>query len=216
MSQAERFQRLCAWLYAPTKQEQRHYLETNLVLLAYDTEHLLSSIVEDNAGIARERSYMYEMRLLQDIRRRGGKVEDVREGYVNEYGGFILDLPAWLAKVVYDFTCMPPMVEQSVRERTKVKLICKEALEQGYNDKSVMAEVLAELHYWLGYAFFVDISGRSTQQIATVIKHYETALQVYTPERYPKQHAKLCSALDSLCPHPQSASLRFRLQNNKK
>ncbi len=195
MSQTEQFRKLCAWLCLPTPREQRLYLETHLDLLVHDNEQRLEILIAQQADHPTEQQRLrIQRRIFFDARERGGTLEAVREAYINEHGGLILDLQPWLVEVEQLLGALCP-IGQTERMRVVAKVVLKEAIAGLQDDSSSTPEILAELRYHLGRIFSRDSPERSYHPMAMAIDAYEAALQVYSRHRYPLQHRKVLIAL---------------------
>ena len=97
------FQQLVEWLNISMRDQRkgRHFLETNALLMEHETsrelERLIVAQVEDKIEIKQQMQHLQA--LLNDVHRRGNTTRDIREAYVNTYGGFALDLPSWLVEL---------------------------------------------------------------------------------------------------------------------
>ena len=212
MSQTEQFRKLCAWLCLPTQRQQRLHLETHLDLLAHANEQQLEILISQQGDHPTEqRRLCIQRRILCDARERGSTLEAVREAYINEYGGLVLDLQPWLAEVEQLLGALFP-IGQTERMRVITKIVLKETITRLQVDSSSTPEILAELQYQLGRVFFRDLPERSWHPLTMAIDAYEAALQVYTRSRYPLQHRKVLVALGDAYRSYQDAKQREHLE----
>ena len=191
------FQQMVLWLsstmYAPRK--GRRYLERNLTLLEIEVdrelEKLIAAHMHDTFEV-KQQMQTYQA-LLRDIHQRGGTLNAIREAYVNAYGGFALDLPQWLEKVEEKQALLRRLNRPERTTRAQVALL-REAFMRALQDGSVARECIAEIQNVLGNTLVQNSHSYSyaahLQALEQGMACHESALSVYTFERYPLQHAK--------------------------
>jgi len=194
MAITECYQKLAPWLTEPISRINRVYLETHLELLASEFEHFLELLIREHHDHPYEQQLRIRQQLLHDARERGGTVQAVRAAYVNMFGGLILDLPVQLAEVEQQLTTLS-CVEWTGRIIAVCKMQLNEAIECAPLCDEIVPEIVAELQYQLGKLFAATSSRYSSQVLTRIIAYYELALQVYTSEHYPLQHAKILIAV---------------------
>src|SRR6266487_2501147 len=191
------FQQLIEWLNVSMRdyRKGRHYLETNALLMEHETdkelERLIIAQVEETIEIKQQMQYLQA--LLRDARRRGKTPAAIQDAYVNTYGGFVLDMPAWLEQAEQERSLLVRL-RRPDRTTKKHVLLLQETLTRAVQDKNVAPEIIAEFHNELGYTLLQGPHPQSqaeyTQMLEQVMGCYEAALQVYTFERYPFQYAR--------------------------
>ncbi len=191
------FQQLVLWLNKSMKsyREGRHYLATNTILTAHETDKELARLISAHAQDQREiRDQMHQhLALLQDARNRGGNVEAMREAYINIFGGWILDIPSWLSKIEEDLLFLNKLRRPERTKFARIRLL-QDAINFAEQDERVEREVIAELHNELGTLLLQNPFPHSRkdhiQAIQQSINCHKTALDIYTIARYPFQYAK--------------------------
>ncbi len=205
MSQTEQLQELLAWLPLPTPRERYYYLAKHLELLTLEHDHAMDVLIGLFSDQPEEQKRLrIEQQALCDARARGGTAEAVRQAYIDEYGGLVVGLPYGLEEVEHMLSARL-VSRQSERARSVTKMLLKYAIEYVQTDHSLPAEMLAELHYQLGTMFAQDLPGQSIQLLTMITTYYEAALLIYTPDRYPKQYAKVQVALKDVYRFCQAA-----------
>lgn len=195
------FQQIVDWLYisARSSRKGRAYLEKNQVLLQEgidkELERLITAHAEDHAET---RQQIDHLTLLRDIRTRTNTIDPIREAYVNRYGGFALDLPAWLEETEKQITFLKKLRRPERTNRRQEQLL-RQTLDRISNENNIAPEVRAEIQNQLGCllaqgAHYTTPQTRLQAYKAAIACHKE-ALQVFTAERYPLQYAKTCAYL---------------------
>ncbi len=191
------YQKLSPWLCTPLDQTSRAYLETHLDLLTDEYEQFLAIFVSQHENSPVDQQLLRTLQhLLRESRERGGTQQAVRDAYINVFGGLILDLPAWLARVEQQLEVVFSLA-QTDRLVAENKMRLKEAISQAVREH-LAPEIVAELQYQLGRLFANGVLQCSTGALKTAIGCYEASLRIYTPERYPLQYAKILAALDDV------------------
>jgi hypothetical protein len=197
MSMIECYEKLSAWLCCvPIGRASRAYLETHLDLLTSEIEQFLELFIDLHSDCPHERQWLRIMQgLLQDANTRGGTRRAVRDAYVNEFGGLILDLPLRLLEVEQHLAVIPSAswTDRSVAVR---KMQLRDAIDYALADRQVAPAIVAELQYQLGSLFINKPARLSSALCQTATGYFEASLQVYTFKRYPLQHAKVSTALN--------------------
>jgi tetratricopeptide (TPR) repeat protein len=191
------FQQLVEWLNVSVRDYRKgcHYLEANALLMEHETdkelERLIIAQVEEKIEIKQQMQHLQA--LLRDARRRGRTPAAVRDAYVNTYGGFVLDMPAWLEQAEQERSLLVRL-RRPDRTTKKHVLLLQATLTRAEQDNDVAPEVIAELHNELGYILLQGPHPKSraeyTQMLEQVMNNHEAALQVYTFEHYPFQYAR--------------------------
>ena len=198
MSLTACYQKLSPWLYSPLDRTGRAYLETHLDLLNGESDAFLELfIAEHKDALEVQRCLRLARHILHDAGARGGTLQAVREAYINVFGGLILDPPAWLQEIEQRWMhiLVSPQVEWTERSATLSKWHLREAIERAQADSTVVPEIGAELCYLLGNLFAHDLLRRPSSLFETTVEHYTSALQIYTPDRYPLRRAKILLTL---------------------
>src|SRR5450755_3114878 len=93
-------QKLLEWLDISSIRAQRRFLETHIDLVTLESERILEGAILEQADtpeiVAALRSHI---RILSDAGKRDSTPQAVREAYVNEEAGLVLDLPPWLERI---------------------------------------------------------------------------------------------------------------------
>jgi len=191
------FQQLVEWINISMRdfRKGRHFLESNALLMERgsdkELERLIVAQVEDHIEMKRQMRYLQA--LLCNARQRGGTATAISEAYVNTYGGFVLDLPAWLEQAE-EARLLLARLRRPERTTKKHVLLLQETIERARQDKEVAPEVIAELQNELGYTLLQGPHPQSqaeyTQMLGQAIGCHEAALRTYTFERYPFQYAR--------------------------
>jgi tetratricopeptide (TPR) repeat protein len=202
------FQQLVEWLNISMRDQRkgRHFLETNELLMDSETnrelERLIAAQVEEKIEVKQQMQHLQA--LLHDVHRRGNKTEAIREAYVNTYGGLALDLPPWLNELEEQRMQLLRLRRPDRTTRNHVRLL-RAALDHAKHDRSVAPEVIAELQNELAYTLLQGPHPTSQTEYIDMLEqamsYHESALQVYTFERYPFQYAKTYSQLGIICQH---------------
>ncbi|MFL5592411.1 MAG: CHAT domain-containing protein [Ktedonobacteraceae bacterium] len=154
--------------------------------LDQERERALRKQAWDAAALVRD--VRAHLRILQDIRARGGGIQAIREGYVNARGGFALDLPRWLQQVEREHARLAQQrrPDQTVESRA---LLWHKALKRANTRSSLEPEVHAEIwaRLWDALSDRVDAHRRDAQEEG--IAALTAAQQIYTRDRYPIQWA---------------------------
>lgn len=196
------FQQIVYWLSISTHsyRKGRYYLEKNQVLLQEasdkELERLITAHAEDHAE-TKQQMYNHQA-LLRDVRTRNNTTYSIREAYVNMYGGFTLDLPTWLEEIEKQIAFLEKFHRPERTSRRQEHLL-RYALGKINLENNIAPEVGAEIQNQFG-RLLAQNPHYSTQQeclqsLETAIRCHETALKVFTAERYPLQYAKTCTYL---------------------
>lgn len=191
------FQQLVFWLSSSmySSRKGRQYLETNPTLLERNTDRELTRLITAEAEDKPEMRLQMNnhLLLLQDARRRGETSEAIREAYINIYGGFALDLPAWLEDIEQRRQFLGQLRRPERTKKASITLL-RQTLSQAQQDKDTAQETIAELQNELGVQLLQSpyplTQSLYVQTIQDAIACHDAALSVYTIERYPFQYAK--------------------------
>ncbi len=195
------------WLSLPTYHEERCFLEAHPTLLApvYEEAFRRFSVLSqkqmvdargkhvDSPETIKEIKKIIQgyLQLLTDIRARGSTPLAIREAYVNAHGGLVLDVPEWMSVAEQ---CMERGWGKNADEEPPVEYFT-EVLARAKSDTGAAAETVAELYVLLQSALAKDNKPHTqTKQIS----YLESALKIYTRERYPLQYARVQYALGTL------------------
>jgi hypothetical protein len=191
------FQQLVLWLSKSMNsyREGRHYLEKNTTLVAHETDKELTRIISAHTQDQLEMlEQMHQhLVLLRDARNRGGNLEAMRDAYINIFGGWILDIPSWLAKIEDDLLFLNKLRRPERTKYARITLL-QDAINFAEQDERVEPEVLAELLNELGTLLLqspLPLSHKDhIQAIRQSIHCHSAAIKIYTIARYPLQYAK--------------------------
>jgi tetratricopeptide (TPR) repeat protein len=196
------FQQIVYWLSVSTHsyRKGRYYLEKNQALLVEasdkELERLITAHAEDRVE-TKQQMYNHQA-LLRDVRTRTNTTDSIREAYINMYGGFTLDLPAWLEEIEQQIAFLAKLHRPERTSRRQAQLL-RYALDKINFDTNIAPEVCAELQNQFG-CLLAQSSHYATQQerlqaFEIAIRCHEAALKVFTAYRYPLQHAKTSTYL---------------------
>src|SRR5947209_19996298 len=194
-------QLIFSWLQIATYREERRFLEAHPELLDVRSDHILTTytaqFAENTEVVEALRNHLD---VLRAVRARGGSVGAVREVYTDSYGGFVLDVPAWLETVEQQFASL----EEGAAGQKAVeseRLLCM-AIANARRDSSIAAETLAELQLQLASMLKESLSANRSQTYGATIDAYRAALQTYTFARYPHRFAWIQYNLGNIyCEH---------------
>ena len=177
------YQKLSPWLCTPLDQTSRAYLETHLDLLTDEYEQFLAIFVSQHENSPVDQQLLRTLQhLLRESRERGGTQQAVRDAYINVFGGLILDLPAWLARVEQQLEVVFSLA-QTDRLVAENKMRLKEAISQAVREH-LAPEIVAELQYqWEDYSQteYSNVQQvRSKPPLAATKPHYASILQSAT------------------------------------
>jgi len=189
-------EQMLAWLDRPSPREQRHFLETHPDLLSPESDTILQALLAQEADqIKSGQKFRDALFLLQDIRGRGEKGGAIREGYVNLYGGFALDLPPWLEEIEVQLTVLKQAKEPEQTAEERVAMLDK-ALQRAQKEKDLAPEILATLRYELASALWRRHKHSSLLEAGITL--CEQVLDNYTLTHYPQQYAQTQSVLGNI------------------
>jgi len=182
---------LRTWLDLPSPRERRRFLEAHLELLDARSDTILHELLaQETESHAERQRWRGALALLQDARARGGTQATVREAYVNVYGGFALDLPAWLEVVEQQLGEVRPARWSDPKAALREGLL-RQSLARAKGDGTIAPETLAALHHALSIALQQHPYINRVQAHKAAIKECEEALNVYALSRYPYQYAAI-------------------------
>lgn len=189
-----------SWLMLTSFRDQRRFLEKHPELLGPEsTQHLdqLRTVLRRNADtllsmagrppddIAEAfRDLHAHAELLDDVQARGGNVQAVRDAYVDAHGGFTVDLPQWAEDVLLRLAHPAPAHDGTGLQESRTVLL-REAVARAEQDPAVAAETLAEFRNELGRTLARHPA--EPRQLSAADSLHWQALQVFEPERYPRQ-----------------------------
>jgi CHAT domain-containing protein/tetratricopeptide (TPR) repeat protein len=195
--------RLQEWINVPTYRGERQFLEHHPELLDSTIDQVLGAMIQSarehiddlvrqGAGnrqqvLAQIRDLVNRQAMLRDARTRGGTIAAIREAYVNWNGGFMLDVPDWLAQIeqqIADLRRAGPVA--SARQRIQ---LWQDTIARARGDGGIAPETIAEMQNRLAGAFKEDRSLDHSAAVEQAIELHQMALRVYTRERYPHQWA---------------------------
>ncbi len=144
-----------SWLDTPGYRAQRRFLEAHLSLATPGSKVSISNYSAQHAEQLEQEHTLHEyLEVLDEVYRRSGTVDAVREAYVDKYGGFVLDLPEWLIAARQQ---LDSYSEVEDFERTTPYLpLLHQVIARAQEDTSVAPETLAELQNNLGLAVSKD------------------------------------------------------------
>jgi tetratricopeptide (TPR) repeat protein len=185
---------LMDWLAFPAGREQRRFLAAHPELLQPRCLALLDEWIRAEARQEEAQRLREARSLLQDVLERGGTAETVCEAYVNAYGGFMLDLPAWLEEVEGRLSALRRLGQPHQTAPARVELL-RGALDRASGESAMPPELLGALQYELALAWQEQPPTDLSQAYETVIALCESALRGLSRDRYPRQHAYILNAL---------------------
>ena len=181
---------LIDWLTPRSHREERRFLEAHPELLSAESDAILRELLWLNYGAPGETVIRRAQRLLSDIRARGGTIQAIRDSYVNEYGGFSLDLPNWLETVLaqYEHLLDSDHPSQSAAERLT---LLRAAYQRAVDDPAVPQAALASLANNLSVAITEDPHVSQTEGFTEALQALITARAIYLFEQFPYQYAMI-------------------------
>lgn len=196
------FQQVVFWLSVSTRacRKGRIYLENNPALLQIESDRELERLVLAHAEeqIEMKQQMSYHLDLLRDARRRGGTTSAIRTAYTNLFGGFALDIPAWLEEVERHRLFLLHLQRPERTNKAYCQLL-QHVIAKAVKDQNIAPETIAELQNELGIllvqsTYYTSQQAR-IQAFETAINCHEAALHVFDQQRYPLQYAKTCRCL---------------------
>lgn len=183
---------LVQWFALPTPREQRRFLETHLHLLAPASDGLLMEELGRTGGQPAEPQRLREaLRVLQDARTRGGTEEAVRAAYVNRFGGWALDVPAWLAPLEQERALWQHSRRPDQAEADRRRVLLHQALARSQDDPTMAAEIQATLQYELAHVLWKSPCLERRQVMEEALSACHAACRVFTDTGSPHQSAQL-------------------------
>lgn len=204
----ELFAALYRWLGIDHPSASRRFLQMHLELLSPAAVLLIRRMIvelNDPSGLLwqmfdsddqsevdeGERDQLRErIGLLNDIHRRGGTKQAIRDIYIDVYGGIALDMPPWLDHAMKR---LQMLIGTGLSERTLPMIISGLQLivDQAENAPDVPPEMLAELRFYLQEMLKespdADTAPIQEERIAIL----QDILHTYTRERYPRRYAEI-------------------------
>jgi len=184
---------LSTWLSGSTFREHRRFLEARPELPASLSDYLsdlitqhgeISLDAETSKVLAQARECL---NLLRDIRARGSDVTAIRQGYINFYGGFALDIPSWLEEV----ESQVHELEHTDRpdQTAAHAALLRKAIARAERVADVAPETIATLKILLWKACWNITDANTRQNQEEGITCLLEARQIYTLANYPYQYA---------------------------
>src|SRR6266567_3356819 len=198
----ELVQMLITWLSLPTYREACRFLEAHLELLTSRSYHILAQLTihtEEKEIVSEElvRDMYDHLELLRDAHTRSGTMEAIREIYIDRYGGFVLDLPAWLAAIQQQLADLSQK-ERSDSIAAEQESLLRGAIVRAQGEGNIAPETLAELRIELGNTLAQNSHLGRTQTSETILETYQEALLVFTLPRYPRRYAWIWYSLGNI------------------
>ena len=190
VAMVERGPVVISWLNTPTHREGRQFLEAHLDLLQPSTDDVLARLIDQyHDQPAAATTLRQHMALLQEIRQRGGDISAIRTTYVNNNGGLTLDVPEWLVGL----EVQSDELERDGAATALARAELWRGAERRAHSESLAPEILASIQSSLYAAlYFAPDHGTALEEGIAAL---ESALPIYTPERYPLQWAVVRSNL---------------------
>jgi len=192
-------------MYVPRK--GRRFLEVNQNLLEYEIDKELKRLIIAHAEdkIEMKQQMHNHLMLWQDIQRRGGTSQAVREAYIDVYGGFALDLPSWLEAIEKRRMFLSQLRRPERTIKAHILLLRDSLSHATSHDANLAPEIIAELQNHLGHLLlqntFLYTQEARTRTIEEAIACHEAAIKIFTAHCYPIQHAKSCFYLGNAYQH---------------
>lgn len=188
---------LLIWLAGSSIRERRRYLEAHPELLSQESEALLTAVVASWGGAPKAMAQVREiLGLLREVRARGGTITAIRELFVDAYGVFALDLPAWLEEIERSQEEVSQNQSPDLVAKARIDLL-REALARAQAEL-LAPEVVAGLQGELAKAFAASPQVDDWRDTGVVMDACYSALRVYNIEHYPRSYARVQDALGTL------------------
>jgi tetratricopeptide (TPR) repeat protein len=169
----------------------RHFLETHPELLDPFIEvtlagHISSLLTDDVA-----KKFVLHLRyILREARRKGGGLKAIREAYIDAHGAiYLLEQPAWLNEIKRQLQELEQL--SLVETFEKRSNLLQQAVKYALIDPSVALETLADLLNFLADTYQAASKGDYNSFTEAAITLYKRAAQIFTLQRYPRQHAMI-------------------------
>src|SRR5947209_1279296 len=168
---------LLHWLNISAEREQYHFLATHPALLDAHNDAILNTLLAQEMDQPQQaQRFRDALYLLQDARKRGGTATAIQEAYINMYGAFVLDLPAWLTEVKREHDALSKPGRQHHTAVDRMTLLRK-ALARAQQDPAISPEIRAGLHETLANALRDDPdTDRRVQSLEDAIAQCEMAM----------------------------------------
>ena len=190
----------------PEPRIQRRVLEAHPELLGYGGLALFQlkvALLQQTYGAGLSKVQQNDLNALWNLlfaaHSRGGDTQAIRDVYVNQFGGFALDIPDWLERVIEQDTALRGAHGGGRSDQTaRVRItLWQHAIERAMRESAnIQPPVLAEMHVYLQHAYN-EARGPDKQQ-QREIACLSFALQTYTEARYPYPWALAQNALGSV------------------
>ncbi len=177
------------WANIRDDREGRRFLEAHPELLVPRGEVLLNTLIRQYDTEPGAKEYLYQrLRLIQDIRARGGTRTAIQRGYVDAFDGFVLDLPPWLEAVADELEALYQDGQPAQTAAARRQLL-QQALRRIEQERKVAPEVRSTLQYELGLALQQDSQTERFRALEAALAALQAVLQVYTLRDFPQQYA---------------------------
>ena len=177
------------WIDAPSQRHERWFLEAHPELLDSRSASILNYLISQYTEYPDMVQVLHDhLALLRNIEARGNTSDAIDKGYIDIYGGLILDLPPWLEEIEHQCDKLRNIGGKEAEKRIS---LLRAAIERTKGEADIASEVLAELNIQLYEAFreAVDMSEEQRQEERIIC--LLAALQIYTYKCYPFQYAKI-------------------------
>ena len=192
------------WMRQAEPRAQRHFLEAHLELLSYGSlALLLVQLIQMPQELGMKLSAIQQSQIqrtwdmLLRARMLGSDVPAVRAAYVNQFGGFVLDVPDWLETIIQRDEALRGLGRRDQTARLRIAL-WQEAhkrarIEVAVLEPETLAEMAVSLQQALNEARGLDKAELQELEIGGL----NFALDVYREALYPYPWALAQNALGS-------------------
>ncbi len=171
-------------------------LETNIAFAEKNTDHIVALGSSTRTTKPREMQNTVagmrdHLEILRDARRRGGTITNLREAFVDMYGGRALDVPSWFAEAEAPLIALEDKGPSEEASAERIRLL-NDLLRHSQKASNMAREILAELYYELAETLLYKSRYVNELEVyEAVIANAHKALEVYTRSRYPHRFTLL-------------------------
>ncbi len=187
------------WLALDDPRQARLFLLAHRDLLTAAIDPLLASLLMHTSQQTQQYQELCLRRAIVLAARQGDDpTQSIQDAYINLYGGYALDLPAWLMDLItQDDTFHQPRSEQDLQAWIAQ---WENALARAQRE-ALAAVIHAEIVIRLSLAR-KELSGHGhAQDVEASLAALQDTTSVFSQERYPYQWARVQTVLGEVWPH---------------
>ncbi|MGW0649964.1 CHAT domain-containing protein [Streptomyces umbrinus] len=174
------------WLAVADVRQQAHFLRRHPELLRSDClEALRIRLTAQDARTRHGRQLALDLTVL--TKAAAADAAGIEDAYLDVYGGFASDEPAWLADTGRQLGAL--LDERSRLRRTSERIPLLRAALQRANGQALRAEIRATLQRELADALIEGVRAGRAEAFEEAVDLCDRALEVFTPQRWPHQFA---------------------------